>query len=411
MNTASPTSTTSAAKQHRVLFIAEAVTLAHVARPLTLASALADSPWAIDFACSRQYQPMAEGRNWSLHQVDSIPSAQFIQALSKGSPVYDLATLRGYVEQDLELLAKVKPDLVVGDFRLSLAVSARLAKIPYATISNAYWSPYARPRYQVPELPLTRVLGPTLANPLFRLVRPAAFALHTIPINRLYRHYGLPMPGFNLGRAYTEADYTLYADLPELIPTFELPAQHHYLGPINWAPDNPLPDWWDKLPAGRPIVYVTLGSSGDSERLQAIVDGLATLPLTAIVATAGRSRLNRVPENTHVAEFLPGDQASARAALVICNGGSPTAYQGLAAGAPVIGVCNNLDQYLNMAYLEQAGVGKTVRSGQASAERIRQVAEQLLNDTEASKRATSIANAIRQHPAGERFRQWIATVA
>ena len=399
--------TNATADRRRILFVAEAVTLAHVARPLTLGRALADQPWEVEFACARGFHGMLEGEGWPLHDLDSIAPSRFMQALAKGDPVYDLATLRRYVDQDLELLEKTRPDLVVGDFRISLAVSARLAGIPYATITNAYWSPYARPRYQVPELPLTRMLGPGIAGPLFRMVRPAVFALHTIPMNRLRRLHGMPSLGASLARVYTDADYTLYADLPELIPTFDRPASHRYLGPINWAPDNPLPDWWQALPSGRPVVYVTLGSSGESERLQAILDGLAKASVSVIAATAGRGRPERIPDNAYVTDFLPGDQAASRSSLVICNGGSPTTHQGLAAGVPVLGVCNNLDQYLNMSYLEDAGVGTLTRSGKVSAEGIGREAEDLLKDTDAKRRAEAIATSIARHPAAERFREWI----
>ena len=67
--------------------------------------------------------------------------------------------LRAYVDDDLALLEAVRPDVVIGDFRLSLSVSARVAGIPYVNVTNAYWSPYARPHFEVPNLALTRLVG------------------------------------------------------------------------------------------------------------------------------------------------------------------------------------------------------------------------------------------------------------
>lgn len=49
-----------------------------------------------------------------------------------------MRTLRKYVEADLRVLDEIAPDLVVGDLRISLSVSARLAGIPYIAIANAY---------------------------------------------------------------------------------------------------------------------------------------------------------------------------------------------------------------------------------------------------------------------------------
>ena len=55
------------------------------------------------------------------------------------------------------MLAEIAPDLVVGDLRVSLSVSARLAGIPYVAIANAYWSPYARRRFPLPDVLWTRM--------------------------------------------------------------------------------------------------------------------------------------------------------------------------------------------------------------------------------------------------------------
>src|SRR5262249_35172548 len=138
-----------------------------------------------------------------LRPVRSIPGPQFLAALARGRPLYDAATLRSYVREDLEVLREVRPDLVVGDFRLSLGVSARLAGAPSAATRNAYWSPYARVRSPLPELPFVRWVGLPAARLLFRLARPAAFAVHARPLNRVRREYGLPSLGRDLRRVYT----------------------------------------------------------------------------------------------------------------------------------------------------------------------------------------------------------------
>jgi UDP:flavonoid glycosyltransferase YjiC (YdhE family) len=198
-------------------------------------------------------------RHWPL---TSISSARFLAALAAGKPVYDARTLHQYVLDDMRLLQAVRPDVVIGDFRLSLSVSARLAEVPYVALANAYWSPYVHQHYQVPALPLSRVLPIALADRLFKLVRPLAFALHCRPLNRVRRAYRMPSLGYDLRRIYTDADHVLYADIPEMFPAHHLPVTHSYLGPVTWSPPMEAPSWWDVLPGGRELVYVTLGSSG-----------------------------------------------------------------------------------------------------------------------------------------------------
>ena len=181
-------------------------------------------------------QALWKGLTIPVRPIRSIASEQFRNALADGHPLYDVETLRAYVRDDLEVIEETAPDVVVGDFRLSLAVSTRVTATPYMAITNAYWSPYGRQRFPMPELPIARHLGLPIARRLFGLARPFAFAYHTLPLNRVRREYGLPGLGLDLRRVYTEADCTLYADVPEMVPTFG-PARQP---PLPW-PDPLVP--------------------------------------------------------------------------------------------------------------------------------------------------------------------------
>ena len=58
-------------------------------------------------------------------------------------------------------MRRVRPGVVVGDFRLSLSISARLAGIPYVALINAHWSPWSTQRFPLPELPIVNVFQKT----------------------------------------------------------------------------------------------------------------------------------------------------------------------------------------------------------------------------------------------------------
>jgi len=375
----------------RILFIAEAVTLAHVARPVTLAQALDPQHFDVHLAHHPRYRELLGALNLTEHEIYSIPPQQFIQALASGKPLYDDATLRAYVEEDLQLLAAVQPDIVVGDFRLSLAVSAEMTGVPYVALSNAYWSPYCQQRYTVPELPMTRVLGPTIGQMVFSLARPWVFALHCLPMHRLRRRYGLTSLGFDLREVYTRADYTLYADIPDLYRMQNRPRHHRFIGPVVWSPRFPHPPWWQEVPQGRPIVYVTLGSSGQASLLPELIAALGQLNVTALVSTAGAPLPPVVPGNVFVAAYLPGEQAVKMASLVICNGGSPSTHQALVHSVPVIGVAGNLDQYLNMTAIESTGAGRGLRAGTCRAGELVEVVSLMLADASCREAARELA--------------------
>lgn len=393
-----------------VLLVAEAVTLAHYGRIAMLSRALPASDYRIIVAADPRYRALDDIPGVDFHPVWTIPTSQFARALEQGRPLYDARTLIRYVEEDLALIDAVKPDLIIGDFRLSLAVSAPLRKVPYASVVNAYWSPYADIAYPVPELPFTRIIGLKLGQALFDLVRPFAFALHARPLNQVRRTYGLVPLGNDLRQIYTWANYTLYADIPELVQTRNLPGNHRFLGPVLWSTQTPLPDWWDSLPEDKPIVFLTLGSSGRADLLPTVLEALSELPVTVIAATAGKVALKRMPANFHSADYLPIDVASARSALIISNGGSLTTYQALTVGVPVLGICSNMDQLLNMNAVQEMGAGITLRAGKATLAEIRAAASALLEKHAYAEAARRARQAVLQHDAKQHFQDIVAEI-
>ena len=352
-------------RRRRILFMAEAVSLAHVARAAALAQTLDPDRYDVHLACDRRYLHLFETVPATVHSIQSIRTEVFQDRLRKGKPLYSADDLHGYVKQDLRLLAEVTPDAVIGDFRLSLSVSARVAAIPYLTITNAHWSPYARSHFIVPELAIVDRFGPRLGQWLFTMMRPLVFAQQASALNRVRKHHGLPPAGYNLSRIFTEADATLYADLPELVPTFHRPRHHHYLGPLLWSPEN-RPSWWDHIPRDQPLAYVSLGTSGKPDLLSLVLRALHEVGIGALVSTAGRRPPESLPANTWVAPYLPGGSAAQKADIVICNGGSATVYQAFAAGVPVLGLPNNLDQYLMMGHVQRFGAGEWARADTVS---------------------------------------------
>ena len=388
----------------KILLMAHDVTLAHLGRPLRLAEGLIADGHDVTLAASAESARFLNNFPGRVHTLASTGKARFIDNLARGRPVFDFESLKRFTEEDEALLAGLRPDLVIGDFRITLSISARRQQVPYASITNAYWSPAFTPRFVVPNLPMVPILGVTLSQVIFDLVRPIAFAVHALPMNRLRRHYGLQSLGPDLRRIYTDADLALFSDIPEI---YGLPpdSEHGgiFLGPIDWSPDIPLPTWWEDLDEGRPTIYVTLGSSGASELLPPLLAGLDQLDAQLIVSTAG-APLPPSSGRLFCADYLPGAAAAARADLVVCNGGSPTSYQALLQGAPVLGIPGNLDQYLNMHYLEKAGLGLSLRSTQLRPAAVAESARQLLQESTSRTAVSMFADHARGYDCDARLR-------
>ena len=107
-----------APRRRRILFVGEAVTLAHVARPFVLARSLNPAEYEVHFACDPRFNKLLGPLPFPHHPIRTIPSQRFLDALARGSPVYDTQTLREYVAEDRRLFPDmtVKENLLLGAF-------------------------------------------------------------------------------------------------------------------------------------------------------------------------------------------------------------------------------------------------------------------------------------------------------
>lgn len=382
-----------ATSKPKVLFLAEGATLAHVARPLLLASHLDRDGFDVTIARPSAFAWLTA--NASLRTVDlwCQDARTFAQRLDRGQPLYDLPTLLRYVEDDLAILDGEKPDVVVGDFRLSLSVSARLRSVPYITICDAYWSPECTLAAPLPVLPFTRFTPIPVAEFLFRHISPIAFRLHAIPMKRLHQRYGLPSLGYDLRRAYTEADLRLFANFPALFPEVQANGQAKFIGPLAWSPPAMNLDF---IGADEPLIYVTMGSSGNVGVLATLIPLLERKGIPVVVATAGKPLPHGLAsKSVKIFDYLPGDQVCKRARLVVCNGGSPTTNQALMNGVPVLGIPQNMDQFLNMSAIERFGSGLLVRADRANETSLMSAIDALLSKPRFKERALQLAESVR----------------
>lgn len=359
----------------RVLLLAECVTLAHLARPLALVArwmaerqtsgGTADVQWVL----ARDPRSARFCASFPGRQVDlpSLDPARFIARLARGQPVYQGHELDEQVRADRRIYDTVRPDLVIGDFRLSMAVSARLAGLRCATLCNAYWLPGTPVRPVLPVLPWTPWVPLGLAQRLFDRVHPAVFALHAQTFRAWRVRHGLPPGPHDLRAAYTDADQCWVADAAVLFPALGDDARVRRVGPLTWStgdvPQDALAAFL-ATPSPAPLVYVSMGSSGQSRALPVIARALLARGCRVVVSSAGLdpAALGLADPRLHVAPYVPAQAVIDRASLVVCNGGSLSVYQALDAGVPLIGVAGNLDQFLSMAPLVAQGAGALLRA-------------------------------------------------
>lgn len=390
----------------RILFIGEDLTLAHVTRPMVLAESLDIDKYDITFATGHQYNQFVQNLNFKTHTISTLSSKIFLERLAKGKPIFLSNEIEKYVKEDLDLFKKVNPDLVIGDFRLSLGISSQLAQIPYACLTNAFWSPFSILPFPVPELLIVNLLGIKIVKFFSGFFLPFIMKIHASPINSIRKKYNLPLHK-DIKEAYTYGDWTLYLDPPSLAPTVNLPANHLYLGPLLWSPEAPLPEWWNSLPEDKPVIYITLGSSGEIGFVKELISTLKNMPVTAVISSASRFTAQDLPDNIYVEAFLPGLKAAQRSSVVVCSGGTATTYQALSCGTPVLGIPSNADQYLSMEAIVRQGSGILIRAGQINQHNFKSGIETILKEQHYSFQAMKIKEEMAKYNSQKLFAAFI----
>jgi UDP:flavonoid glycosyltransferase YjiC (YdhE family) len=393
----------------RILFFAPGVSLAHVGRLLTLARAARDAHLEVHFACTSRMARFVDVPGVVVHEVrETMTGADFIARKRAGQPLFSEEVFAADVAEDLRVLDDVTPDWVIGDLRLSLQISARLAGVRYAIVSNAHWSPREPwELYRLPEHPATAWVGVGLVTRFFETFRTTLFELHARPFNRVRARYGMPRLR-EIREIYVDADHVLFADPPELFPELARSDAETFLGPILWEPRVDLPPWWSELGAHRDRLLVSVGSTGSSAFLSsAVVDAGRDLGLEVMAATSGRVA---APAGARSAPFLPGLEAARRARVVVCNGGSGTMHQAIAAGTPALGICSNMDQFLVTARLAEAGAAQVLRIDEATPSRVRAAIARLTGDPTYAQAARRLGPSFDPRLAPAAFSAWLSRV-
>ncbi len=363
-----------------VLFFGESASLSHVVRPLMLASSLDPSRYNVVFAASASaMSPIPTNDTMiTFRDIYSADRSTFLQHADRGEFALGRDVLKKYIEDERRLIEELCPSLVVSDLRFTVAINAEAFDIQHVAISNLYWSPYRRLRFDP-------VPGFVKERPLSE--RYSATAI----INEIRSSLALPLiSGYR--DLVTRGTFTAYADPPGLVETDALPESHVIVGPILWEPSATRSDWLPET-FERPLIYVNLGSSGTLSALFKILHGLAPIGGTIILATAGRAAPARPVPNVRVVDFVPGSEVSRLADLVVCNGG-PASQQALRGGTPMLGLWGNIDQYLSANVIQSLGAGLAMEARRASSETVVRAARCLLDDARYRNAAAALAPTI-----------------
>ena len=185
------------------------------------------------------------------------------------------------------------------------------------------------------------------------------------PLGELRAEHGLP-PDHELAML---SRHLVLSPFPPSFrdPRFPLPATAHSFRPdaVAAVGRDEVPGWLARL-GDAPVVYFTLGTvfnleSGDL--FTRVLAGLRQLPVNVVVTVGSQldpEELGPVPENIHVARFIPQSAVLPVCSAVVSHGGSGTVIGSLAHGLPQVVIPMGADQPLNAQRCEELGVAKVL---------------------------------------------------
>lgn len=303
-----------------------------------------------------------------------------------------------YAADTTAAIEDVRPDLVVsGYFTPGTLIAAEAAGVPYdVLIPNPYVVPApGMPPFGMGLKPATGALG-RLRDRAILGFTGRLWAKATAPLNELRASLGLG-PNDGIFDQILHARRVLVLTSAEFDFPAEVPDQVRYVGAVlddpTWAE---LP--WTAPPGDDPLVLVALSSTFQDHAacLQRIVDGLATLPVRAIVTTGPALDLDAVtaPPQISVIAAAPHASILREAAAVVTHGGHGTVVRSLAAGVPALVLPHGRDQADNAVRLTMRGAGLQLKRT-ASPKAIAAAVDRLLTEPAFHEAAERLGATIR----------------
>ena len=338
----------------RFLLTAAGNTLSHVAKCLALREVLAARGHEVHVATSECRSGFLR-RLGVAHEVVAEPGDD------DRAPAPTLAWFRAprfeaCVRAEVELLRRLAPDRVLGVFRFTGALSARLAGVPYDALVCGCMTPAcAETLGFAPGDPGEPEQAEALAFFRRATAARAAPALERLGLAPVDDAWALLL-----------GERTFLWDTPEFQPLRPLPGIGH-VGPIHWDGWPVDPGAAERLEALRdPLAVVSFGTGGGHAAVAArVVEILRRLDYSvALAGGSGDARGLPAPGPRFAAfDFLPVERALRRARLVACHGGQGIAFEAMRHALPMVVVPFQPEQAQNGRCLERLGCGLRLAKG------------------------------------------------
>jgi MGT family glycosyltransferase len=367
----------------RILAIASAIGRSHLTRLVLIALELQRQGAKVAFAFKENNQILEHYQ----FQVFPVSDALVTDFSSNVFAAYTPSLIEQCVKDELKVIGTFKPDAIVGDFRLTAAISSKVSGIPYISVVDACMTDYFNP---------VDVMISKEKRPLeHRIASVAAKAIQASQKRTLATHFRTVAQQYKLkelGSLYDfiTGDLTLIADLPEFSSLENLPPNFRYIGPLIWEGLNrEVPDSLKKLNNSKQLIYATTGNTGKETFIQLVVDAFKndTSYYEVVLTTGAFIHPDAVPNisNIHVARFIPGSEILKQSQAIIHCGGNGTTYQAMSQGVPAVVIPFNNDQTINAWLIKRNKVGIPLSTSELTGDQVKLAVNKAIADIDMKK--------------------------
>jgi MGT family glycosyltransferase len=200
--------------------------------------------------------------------------------------------------------------------------------------------------------------------------------------NRLRKIYGIAKPHLQdmftnhaqLNIVYTTKQFQPFSEL--------LDDSFKFVGPSIASRSEQVSFPFDAL-GDAPIIYISLGTvfNDKADFYHTCFEAFANSNRQIVLSVGNRTditALGAIPRNFIVRGFVPQLELLQRAALLITHGGMNSVSEALYYGVPLVVIPQTADQNLVGQRIAQFGAGKTLRRTRVTAQRLQQIAGEML---------------------------------
>ena len=378
-----------------LIFAVAGYNLAETGRMIEIARA-ARSHFNILFASyGGQFEPLIEAEGFSLVKLAPRLTQEKLDRLRVILSGETLNTVGYLSAQELEervpreiaFFKETKPVAVLTGWCLSVTLSTRAAGVPFVNVlhSTSVREYYEAGLQSCPDRSNFAFLRWLFGNDeakMNRWISDLVLKL-TLPIkayNAIGPKYGIPK--FKNFIDLIEGDRTLLADIPEWVGFPNVRPSLHYVGPLPFRLDQPIPAAVASMPSDSPIVYFAMGSSGKPALIAEILEGFRDKPYRVIAPVKShiQGMTIDVPENVVVTGFLPAHKVNPMATISVIHGGQNTVMNACLAGTPIVGIGMHAEQQANLDACVRKGFAIRLNKRLATAPDVLDAIDQLLHN-------------------------------